>query len=45
VEARRAAVRLLSEGLSRKAVSGVLEELYDLPRNTAYRIATEVPLP
>jgi 16S rRNA (cytidine1402-2'-O)-methyltransferase len=45
VEARRAAARLLSEGLSRKAVSGVLEELYDLPRNTAYRIATEVPLP
>jgi 16S rRNA (cytidine1402-2'-O)-methyltransferase len=44
-EARRAAARLLSEGLSRKAVSGVLEELYDLPRNTAYRIATEVPLP
>ena len=45
LEARRAAARLLSEGLSRKAVSGVLEELYDLPRNTAYRIATEVPLP
>ena len=44
-EARRAAARLLSEGLSRKAVSGVLEELYDLPRNTAYRIATEVSLP
>jgi len=44
-EARRAAARLLSEGLSRKAVSGVLEELYDLPRNTAYRIATEVPFP
>jgi 16S rRNA (cytidine1402-2'-O)-methyltransferase len=43
-EARRAAARLLSEGLSRKAVAGVLEELYDLPRNTAYRIATEAPL-
>jgi 16S rRNA (cytidine1402-2'-O)-methyltransferase len=44
-EARRAAARLLAEGLSRKAVAGVLEELYDLPRNTSYRIATEVPLP
>jgi 16S rRNA (cytidine1402-2'-O)-methyltransferase len=44
-EARRAATRLLAEGLSRKAVAGVLEELYDLPRNTSYRIATEVPLP
>lgn len=44
-DARRAAARLLSEGLSRKAVAGVLEELYDLPRNTAYRIATEVPVP
>jgi 16S rRNA (cytidine1402-2'-O)-methyltransferase len=43
-EARRAAARLLAEGLSRKAVAGVLEELYDLPRNTSYRIATEVPL-
>ena len=45
IEARRAAARLLTEGLSRKAVAGVLEELYDLPRNTSYRIATEVPLP
>jgi hypothetical protein len=44
-EARRAATRLLAEGLSRKAVAGVLEELYDLPRNASYRIATEVPLP
>ena len=44
-EVRRAAARLLAEGLSRKAVAGVLEELYEMPRNAAYRIATEAPLP
>jgi len=44
-EARRAATRLLSEGLSRKAVARLLEELYGMPRNAAYRMATEVPPP
>jgi 16S rRNA (cytidine1402-2'-O)-methyltransferase len=44
-DARQAAARLLSEGLTRKAVAGLLEDLYDMPRNAAYRIATEVPLP
>ncbi len=40
-EARRAATRLLTEGLSRKAVAAVLEDLYGLSRNAAYRMATE----
>ncbi|MGH7560572.1 MAG: 16S rRNA (cytidine(1402)-2'-O)-methyltransferase [Gemmatimonadales bacterium] len=42
-DAQRAATRLLAEGLSRKAVAGVLAELYALPRNTAYRVATKAP--
>lgn len=44
-EARRAAARLLTEGLSRKAVAAVLEDLYGLSRNAAYRVATEAPAP
>lgn len=41
-EARRAAARLRAEGLTRKAVAAVLADLYDLPRNIAYRVANEV---
>jgi 16S rRNA (cytidine1402-2'-O)-methyltransferase len=42
---RPAAVRLVAAGVSRKEVASLLTELFEIPRNDAYRLAMEAPAP
>lgn len=42
---RPAAARLVAAGVSRKEVASLLAELFEIPRNDAYRLAMEVKAP